>query len=506
MSSSKEAPSLLELALASLSSFIKESTLYYSRRLVRIQNVGCHDLVPVLMKCISIFRHFIFRNVPFTLTSKVASRILIGIEQSIQRRKRFSNPSANNLLNYSKELFCIREFVNLIAVSNLGELNLWNIEESLRTNIVTSLSKFTGLRCLNVGPGSNGDLSSSVIYHNSYLKGLSNLFLLSSLTVEHDCSDLIIIACTNNCSQSLIYLNINYSKYVSDYSVNFIRKCTQLKRLSTFKTGLSPGGKIAILTGLSTSLEYFDNGEFLNFISTNKFPHPFCLKEVFLAENAHKIHAWCPQIKKVVFDHNHSVNFSLLPNYNKLEEIQVMGGILSCPSILPAMESMGKGLLKITLVSMRDMEERLITTFFYHCPRLEDLALINWQGLSHMDTYIPFESNTLKNLSISGDVSSNFLLSFIQLKKLKKLEIGKRIISDKFLLDAIINDKEILRSLREFVIEDPLRFSLGSLYSLIEHLPNIRKLKGLYTWNCLSKIDVINFQRLIRVNNLNVEI
>ncbi|CAB4057831.1 unnamed protein product [Lepeophtheirus salmonis] len=338
--------------------------------------------------------HFIFRNVPFTLTSKVASRILIGIEQSIQRRKRFSNPSANNLLNYSKELFCIREFVNLIAVSNLGELNLWNIEESLRTNIVTSLSKFTGLRKV--------DLMETFHPH---------------LTVEHDCSDLIII-------------------YVSDYSVNFIRKCTQLKRLSTFKTGLSPGGKIAILTGLSTSLEYFDNGD---------------------------------------------VNFSFLPNYNKLEEIQVMGGILSCPSILPAMESIGKGLL-------------------------EDLALINWQGLSHMDTYIPFESNTLKNLSISGDVSSNFLLSFIQLKKLKKLEIGKRIISDKFLLDAIINDKEILRSLREFVIEDPLRFSLGSLYSLIEHLPNIRKLKGLYTWNCLSKIDVINFQRLIRVNNLNVEI
>ncbi|QQP42041.1 Uncharacterized protein FKW44_016584, partial [Caligus rogercresseyi] len=57
----------------------------------------------------------------------------------------------------------------------------------------------------------------------------------------------------------------------------------------------------------------------------------------------------------------------------------------------------------------------------------------------------------------------------------------------KLLLNAITNDDKVLKNLEDLIVHDPIQFRLGSLYSLIEALPNLKTIRGLQSWNCLSR-------------------
>ncbi|QQP42042.1 Uncharacterized protein FKW44_016585, partial [Caligus rogercresseyi] len=77
--------------------------------------------------------------------------------------------------------------------------------------------------------------------------------------------------------------------------------------------------------------------------------------------------------------------------------LQIIGGSLSLSAMEPTLKSsIGRNLSGLALVKSRNLEERFLQGILTHCSCLESLALIDCQGFGQIESYISFESDSLK--------------------------------------------------------------------------------------------------------------
>ncbi len=117
------------------------------------------------------------------------------------------------------------------------------------------------MRSLSLGSGSGGWVTEA--YSEAFSSGLQNMSLLTTFSLKYDCTDELLKTLTETCSKTLTSLDIERCGHITDESALSIVKCTRLKELNMFRTGLSDEGLCQILCGLRNTLVYLPRGDFL---------------------------------------------------------------------------------------------------------------------------------------------------------------------------------------------------------------------------------------------------
>ncbi len=253
----KEVPKLLDLSLYHLHHLVRKEALRVSKVIETkfiyeelygtdefdqdAEEMMAADREIFLSDQVSAFKNHVLEHVPLNLLDDVMQPIVLGISQAISCKKQDWTPTTN-MSKFTKAMFAITKFANLIVMPSRRVLDLTKLPQMLRTKLYNSLPIFKELRTLILGAGSGGWIVD--VYAEKFAVGLPKMHQLVHLSLKYDCNSYFLHTLSETCRNTLRVLDIEHSKQVYDDSVAFIKNLSNLIKLNVFRTNLSTQGQV----------------------------------------------------------------------------------------------------------------------------------------------------------------------------------------------------------------------------------------------------------------------
>ena len=254
----KEVPNLIDLAISCIHHLVRNEATRVSKVIdtkfhyEAIKGTDEYDeTVADQFRCdrevyladqVEIFKDYLFSHVPFNMIEQIMDPILRGISEAV-KLKRNQHTALTNNARFTRALFAIVEFCNLMVVTARRHLDLNKVPEMLRNKMFSYLPKFTNTTTLILGSGSGGLVTEA--YSDKFLNGLSQMKYLVHFSLKYDCSTDILRLLSETCGKCLRVMDIERSRLVCDKSVKYIVRCDGLVKLNVFGSELSTEGHVS---------------------------------------------------------------------------------------------------------------------------------------------------------------------------------------------------------------------------------------------------------------------
>jgi hypothetical protein len=304
----------------------------------------------------------------------------------------------------------------------------------------------------------------------------------------------------------MTYIDITYSRDVTNASVEQLMQLRKLKFLHLLGTGIDDEHYGLLLAELPdiAYMEQRGNGDILHHIPAERLDKITHVSGPF--RDIHTLRLKCPNTANIDL-WKYSRDLSGLTAFLALRVLKIswlprcnMNGVL---------RGIGHRLIALKIAGVRSVSIRSIVSL---CPSLETLSLVGGT-LSHslvnppLDPKLPHFRNLI-TLEIEGHYGPATKFSFIRFYvSLKTLVIASTgIFNVKFVKEirtlGTLTQLEVLH-LREY---SPWALTVEALQLLIRYCPHLKRIERLGWCPLLDTYDVINLKHEVLVQNLDLEI
>jgi len=560
-------PSLEDLSIGRLRRYLRDHcwTVAKVYRGVEIDQIVERE--EVLPLHIAELRMWIFENIPWYLDQKVAGEIVTGIHEAVAEKQ--SQYTFNTHIPlYKTELYCMVTMVDLIVTPRLRRLDMPSIPKILRTHITARLQNFTGLQYLDAllmgfGIDSRNANSTEVVAPSNIIDALRCMSFLTHLVLPNFCTNNIIRALALTCKDTLTRLEIDHSLRTTDAIVPDMIKLHNLKLLSMAGTTLSTQALAVILLGLK-KLVSLPNGDFLcDVLEWLVYESPeetwprgqrlqFAIQEFCSSEDYHfhskkqmeLVADMCPNIAQVKFFYDSEIlcEIKTLQKFSCLQDLRLNGGDFNKDPLRPLIENIGHQFTNLEFNHVDGIDRHAIVQMSLCCTRLQRLyfsactfldygalhrELFDYYQAGGLDTaeeielalllrdqeafnaeveglIQPFEK--LEELKLSCQCSTSTLMFLLlHCPALRRLFVGNNV---NFTNDDLIRILSMnpLKNLEDVEISAGEHLSKETLDILLNNCSNLRRVQGLKYWKGLTDVELEDFSRMVKKNNLDLDI
>ena len=366
---------------------------------------------------------------------------------------------------------------------------------------------------------------------------------MQKFSLKHDCTNALLQRVCELNQWTLKCIDIECSKQVNDDSVPSILLCANTVQLSLFGTGISDEGVGKLIANLP-SLSQLPRGDFLcdalAWIDEDEDGQdPIYLIQEFFPSQKYYFHEdWqiemvaksCPYISKMffIFHENCVQDYLILLPFAHLSELDLYGGVFFRDKICELLQVKGQQLLKLTLISVKEMNYKAFAMMTVHCHNLKNLTLNNCdiedfkpgddpnsdQEYEKREAYINMareaheivqEFRSLETINITSPVNSLYLVFILsRCPRMKAINLGSiNGLTDESMLKIYL--KNPLTDLEEFHVESATNLSMMTVNLIVNNCLNIKSISDLQKWPAIDPVDLSKFRDMIRTENYELD-
>ena len=319
--------------------------------------------------------------------------------------------------------------------------------------------------------------------------------------------------------------------------------CANTVELSLFGTGISDEGVGKLIASLP-SLTHLPRGDFLcdalAWIDEDEDGQDpvYLIQEFFPSQKYYFHEDWqmemvaksCPYISKMLFIfHEDCVqDYLVLLPFAHLSELELFGGKFFEDKIYELLQVKGQQLVKLTLISVKQMNFKAFATMTVHCHSLKNLTLNNCdiedfrpgddpnsdQEYEKREAYINMakeaheivqEFQALETINITSPVNSLYLVFILsRCPKMKVINLGSiNGLTDESMLKIYL--KNPLTDLEEFHVESATNLSMMTVNLIVNNCLRIKSISDLQKWPAIDPVELSKFRDMIRRENCELD-
>lgn len=505
---------------------------------------GDLDLKPidVIENQVNFLKSHVWSHIIWTDYSTVFQIISQSIEKALQLTRKSWKPTTNHTF-YLQELEHVMAFVQVTLNDQIRSLDFADIPTSMRCTVIDNIGIFNKLQAMIIRPysGSNTGqwLFKSVM--QDLINGLKSLSTLKLFSLKHESTNEVIEAVCQSNHKTLQVLDIENSKQVNDQCLTFILKCTKMKEMNIFSTGFSHEGIGKMIANLP-KLVHLPRGDFLTdalaWIEDDDDIYGIC--EFFPSQKYYFHEDWqmemvaecCPFITKMlfIFHENYVKDYLVLMPFQHLSDLELNGGQFYQDKISSLIQVRGMNLVKLTLISVKEIDYKSLALLSIHCKKLKCLTFKNCnfvdsadvvneeQGLdenyrrrqAHIDMAMEAHDliedlTALEELTVMSHISSLYFVFLVRrCPGIKSIIIGpKNSISDDSMVKILLVNP--LVNLEDFTVENSLELTIMTINLLMNNCENLRAIGDLQKWTRIAPLDLSRIKEMVREGNFDLD-
>lgn len=492
-------------------------------------NMNTRDLY--LSSMVSMFKEHLTSHVVWYLHEEVCRVILMGLDKAVRDVTEFYQKLRMNNIGRMHELAGIVTFAEVTVIPSLRTLRLDQIPSSLRGKMIHCLPQLNNLKILQLVGGFSG-------MEEQFSQGIRQMKQLLHFSLKFDCTNHILQVLSDNCFNTLIVLDVEYSQQVDDKILEQILYMKKLRELNIFHTGISIEGKTKLIKYIP-NLEILTRGDFLcEVLEYIEKKNPQQLNRLrlklrcFWASEDYLFHSSsqmklvariCPDISKMLFKFDTSAS-SLhdITKFEKLKDLDLRGGSFYSDSLCLALMEVGPQLDSLSLGNVGELDKKAVAIISRSCPNVSRLAFYNCgfmePDMSQAETFQYLVDRVgereerlepmkeVSHLKIVSEIGCELLVSLIDsCPSVTRLSLGISTSISDSLLGRVFSFNS-LKQLQHFHVMESSQISMKGVSQLLSHCPSLVSCHPLPSWTGISSQELEDFIRWIKENNILLKV
>lgn len=472
-------------------------------------------IISDLHKCMDWLNKLLLSHVPFYLYDRMAVEVLTAVKGLIEKTKKTYYPQ-RAISEFMTEMNVVVSLTEVVLSSQLKEIDFSEWPKIMRYVIYKNLYKLSSLEVLNLGSCTGGWRTSE--YDKCIIDGITEMKNLRSLCLCFDCTDLVIQVVAENCT-SIQCLDVTSSRSVTDRSIPYLLKCSQLRELQLHRTSVTSEGLAQLLVGLP---KLQDIGRCDDFGNVIKYIHqsysnvgPLGLKKIqtkgLSTENLRIFVDMFPKVEFVSLFHDEQMSdLTILSSLDNLTDLKLLSCAFYQDYLKQLLEVRGYNITSLHLEHVEEVNLNVLIDISQYCPRLKSLVLYNCDFVDNSAVHMsrikiqPFLN--LERIFWVVDCAINHL-EFILLHavNIKYLHLGS---STGITHSSIVNilTANPMKNLEELRILYSSDMNMRTVKLLLASCCNLKVLSELESWQGISMEELKTFREHIYSNNFDLDI
>lgn len=464
---------------------------------------------------VSILHKLFEYNVPCFLFDTLRIYLFNEIPQMVDRIKERRSMKTSQT-EFMAQVNVAISLVEAIIGPYLTYCNLEETPKLLQQTFFIHLKDLTGLEFLNLGSLTGGWKIDEM--EPTILRGLENMSNLQYLSLNHDCTDTILLKLIETCPR-LIALDVSSSKSLSNDSVNLINRIETLRYVNLHRTSVTMEGYVKLLLGLKQleDVGRFDEiGRCLEFIVDNYLDfqgfalRKFCSRYV-TTRFLQIISEYCPEMQFVSIFFNMLIcDLIALIGINNLSILHLLSCDFFSDNIRDVLAVKGCNLTHLHLEHVDQIDMNALMYISQYCPDLKIFTIYNCEMIESTSVYLqkpaipPFMN--LEKLTVIAQCDYRHLeFLWSTCLRIKSIHCGMMVPTSDDLFERILT-KNPMEHLEELSILKSDGLTIAMAYKLTEICSNLAYLNELDGWSRIKEDEIQLFKTFIKTNNLNLNI
>lgn len=509
----REVPSLQSLALKSIGLLVAELAPHITADVLK--HYEPKKIPQNLQKHIDWLNKLLVSHVPYYLYDAMAKEVLTSIKHLIEQTKKIYYPHVS-ISNFIIEMNVVVSLTEIVLNPSLKSIDFSDWPKIMRYVLYKKLVNMTGLENLNLGSCIGSWATSEC--DKCILDGIINMKNLRSLCICFDCSDIVVQTVSENCPL-LQTLDVTSSRSVTDRSVPYLLKCSQLRELHLNRTSVTINGLAELIVGLPKLQDIGRCDEFGGVIKKLHQNYsdcgPFALRKVqsrdLSTENLRLFVDMFPKVEYISLFHEEQVtDLTVLISLDNLKDLKLLSCAFYGDYLKQLLEVKGNILTSLHLEHAEEMDLNVLIDISQYCPRLKSLVFYNCDFTdnsalqSRRLSVQPFQS--LEKIFWVVDSSIGHLEFILRhAVNIRFIHLGTSTgISHSCIVNILsVNPMKYLEELRVLYSQD---MNMRTVELLLASCTNLKVLSELESWLGISTEELQSFKKHIISSNFDLDI